>query len=390
MAIWICGLPVNDIYNIIPCPSPFGEGWRRGCNFVQTLLISFFVSFLIVGCRPNKPPTSVSVIWQNNKAIGLSIPKSLVGKNSLDHLQVRLVKPGERFAVLGNFTVNEDQVKFAPVVPLTRAFLYEVLLNDSLLEEIEIPLDESVVAPELLSVYPTQDTVPENLLKMFFHFSQPMVEGQSLQHITLIKNSQDTLKGTFLELQPELWNNESTVLTLWLDPGRIKRDLIPNKELGAPLNAYENYTLRISNQWKSKEGKSLATDYSKRFVTTSRDGESPLPDQWIIMVPSSGTKQPLEIDLKEPLDYLLLNDAIRLVDDQQNFVAGTIQLSQEERRFHFLPDKIWKAGRYTLLIEGRLEDLAGNNLNRPFDKDLKSKEKQKAFKDIFEREFDIR
>ena len=43
--------------------------------------------------------------------------------------------------------------------------------------------------------------------------------------------------GTFLDLQPELWNAEGTVLTLWLDPGRIKRDLIPNKELGIPLKA---------------------------------------------------------------------------------------------------------------------------------------------------------
>lgn len=320
----------------------------------------------------------------------MSIPKSLVGENSLDHLQVRLVKPGERFAVLGNFTINKDQLEFAPVVPLTRGFLYEVLLNDSLLAEIEIPVDESVVAPEIISVYPTQDSVPENLLKIFIHFSQPMVEGQSLKHITLLKDSQDTLKGTFLDLQPELWNKESTVLTLWLDPGRIKRDLIPNKEMGAPLNAYEHYTLHISNQWKSKEGKSLPASYSKTFVTTTRDGESPSPNQWIITAPSSDTKQPLEINLKEPLDYSLLNDAIRLVDDQQNFVAGTIQLSQEERRFHFLPTKIWKPGHYTLLIEGRLEDLAGNNLNRPFDKDLKSKAKQKAFKEIFEKGFDIR
>jgi flagellar assembly factor FliW len=155
---------------------------------VRDEVISFIIiAFLIAGCRPNNPSTSASIIWQNNKAIGLSIPKSLLGDNSLDHLQIRLVKPGERFAVLGNFTINQDQVEFAPVVPLTRGFLYEVLLNDSLLKEIEIPVNESVVAPEIISVYPTQDSVPENLLKIFIHFSQPMVEGQSLRHITLIK-----------------------------------------------------------------------------------------------------------------------------------------------------------------------------------------------------------
>lgn len=343
-----------------------------------------------MGCQSDNPSSSVSILWQNNKAVGLSIPKSLVNEDSPENLQVRLVKSGERFAVLGNFTMNHDQIEFASVVPLTRGFHYEVLLKDSQLAEIEVPLDESVVAPELLSVYPTQDTVPENLLKIFLHFSQPMVEGQSLRYITLLKNDRDTLKGTFLDLQPELWNTESTLLTLWLDPGRIKRDLIPNKELGAPLLAHEQYTLFVSKDWKSKEGKSLSAPFSKTFVTITRDDESPLPDQWIVNTPLSGTKQPLKLSLNEPLDYSLLNNAIRFADEQENFVSGTIQLSEEERIFYFVPTENWKAGHYTLLIEGRMEDLAGNNLNRPFDKDLKSKEKQKAYKEIFERRFDIR
>ena len=37
------------------------------------------------------------------------------------------------------------------------------------------------------------------------------------------------MKSIFLELENELWNPEHTQLTLWLDPGRIKRDLIPNQ-----------------------------------------------------------------------------------------------------------------------------------------------------------------
>lgn len=359
-------------------------------NGVHIFLISFFISFLIGGCRQNNPSTSVSIIWQNKKAFGLSIPKSLIKGSDTDHLQIRLVKPGERFAVLGNFTINGDQIEFESVVPFTRGFTYEVILNGSMLAEIEIPVDESIVAPEILTVYPSQDTVPENLLKIFILFSQPMVEGQSLRYITLLKNNLDTLQGTFLDLQPELWNKESTVLTLWLDPGRIKRDLIPNKELGAPLNAHEHYTLHVSTDWKSKEGKSLTAPYSKTFVTSTRDDESPLPDKWIITVPSSGTKQSLQINLNESLDYSLLLDAIRLADSEGNFITGTITLSQEEKRLHFLPSKNWKAGSYKLRIEGRLEDLAGNNLNRPFDKDLKSKEKQKPHKEIFEREFEIR
>ncbi len=49
----------------------------------------------------------------------------------------------------------------------------------------------------------------------------------------------------------------------------------------------------------------------------------------------------------------------------------------KERAFLFYASESWKAGEYNLRIEGRLEDLAGNNLNRPFDKDLKTKGKSK-------------
>ena len=55
-----------------------------------------------------------------------------------------------------------------------------------------------------------------------------MEEGRSTRYVVLVKEGVDTLKGTFLDLQPELWNDDATELTLWLDPGRIKLDLIPN------------------------------------------------------------------------------------------------------------------------------------------------------------------
>jgi len=358
-------------------------------SYFQIFLISFSISFLNTGCRQDNSSSSVSIVWQGNKAVGLLIPNTLTDGKRTDKLHVQLIKSGDRTDVLGKFTDENNSKKFEPIVPLTLGLRYEVLLDTIVLAEIEVPFDETALSPKILNVYPTQDTVPENLLKIFIHFSQPMVEGRSLKYLTVLKNNRDTLKGTFLDLQPELWNQESTLLTLWLDPGRIKRDLIPNKELGTPLNANEYYTLYISSDWTGKNGKSLTRSFSKSFVTTLRDDRSPQPDQWIITPPPSGTKQALEVNLKESLDYSLLNDAIRLVNYQGNSVTGIINLRLEETKFIFTPNDSWKAGTYTLLIEGRLEDLAGNNLNRPFDKDLKSREKQKEPREIFEVRFNI-
>lgn len=348
-------------------------------------LISFFISLFFTECSSPQKPEPVSIQWINGKATGLVIHRTLLqdAVRPETDLKIQLVKPGERTDMLGQFRMEHDYIIFEPVVPFTNGLRYELLLNDVILSEIEIPASKSD-APELIAVYPTQDTVPENLLKMYFHFSQPMAEGHSLTHVTVI-NRKDTLSRTFLDLQPELWNTGGTVLTLWLDPGRIKRDLIPNQELGTPLKSGEKYILQVSVNWKSAEGIPLLTSYTKTFVAAARDEQIPSTYNWSVKAPPSGTTQALKIDLKESLDYSLLMEAIRIVDAAKDPVQGTIQLMDEERTLLFTPETIWKAGQYMVLAEPRLEDLAGNNLNRPFDRDVmqSKKENQNGFGKAF-------
>lgn len=363
--------------------------WMK--SFIQTFRISFILipSLLCLHCRPAEQKLSVELVSKNDKAVGMVIR----GVDTDDHnelprrLKVQLIHPGQHVPVLGEFEVVDGQVTFEPLVPFTRGLKYEVLLDDALLATVEVPAGEFNV-PELLSIYPSQDTLPENLLKMYFEFSDPMVEGQSLSYITLIRNDVDTLEGTFLALQPELWNADGTVLTLWLDPGRIKRDLIPNKELGSPLKANEKYTLHVRKSWLSKNGLSLSKNYAKDFVTISRDDDSPDPARWAIKVPPAGKKHVLEIQFPEALDYFLMKEGIAIKNSKGHNVAGTIEIDSEEKVFRFSPNAPWDKGHFVLHIEGRLEDLAGNNLNRPFDHDIDGKNKKQS-REIFTKEFEI-
>ncbi len=224
---------------------------------------------------------------------------------------------------------------------------------------------------------------------MYFEFSQPMVEGSSLQHLTLIRNDRDTMRGTFLDLQPELWNSDGTVLTLWLDPGRIKRDLIPNKELGSPLKQGERYTLHVNKSWQSKNGVQLAKKYSKTFVTINRDEESPDPLTWKVSAPSSNNKQPFEIRFPQPLDYFLLKECITILNSNGDIVSGEMVIDDEERILRFVPDEPWTKGTFALRIESRLEDLAGNNLNRPFESNVRKNARATDKPNSVSKEFDI-
>jgi len=355
-------------------------------------LIIFSLPFLLA-CRQKKQDASkdLSILWKEDRAVGLSISENNIGPISQDslasQLEIRLDRPGEQPAIAGNYSSENNEYVFKPLIPFTRGLRYILFVRNQLLTGIEIPKD--TIVPKLLAIYPSRDSLPENLLKIYLVFSRPMVEGHSSRYIQLTDLSGDSLPNSFLNLQSELWNEESTILTLWLDPGRIKRDLKPNQLLGPPLTSGRQYKLIISSEWPDKEGVSLMKSYSKPFVAMHRDTVSPSPDSWKLIVPNRGSMEPLQVNLDEPLDYVLLQNSIWLIDSRGKTVKVTIQIDRQEMKVEFLPVKPWSKGSYKLEIEPRLEDLAGNNLNRVFDLDLKSSRKLKPAKKIFEKDWQI-
>lgn len=337
----------------------------------------FFSLLLLYGCGKKKS-NEIKILWTNQQATGISISKTLLERNEdtpEKRITVRLANEVSPTAMLGNCRVADSEIIFEPLIPFTPGLHYEVLIDNILVKEITIALLDSVVAPVLVAIYPKQDTLPENLLKIYLQFSKPMREGESSSYISLLRNDRDTLSDVFLNLQPELWNEDRTMLTVWLDPGRIKRGLQPNLKLGAPLKIGERYTLAISDRWKDIEGAQLATPYYKKFFTAWRDSLSPDPRTWTIHVPTSHTRNILSIDLKSSLDYSLLNNTLHIVDEKGKSVLGRWQIVNEEKEASFKPDEPWMNGSFQLQVESRLEDLAGNNLNRPFDMDVKANAK---------------
>ncbi len=220
-----------------------------------------FSLFLLVSCAESQETLQGSIVirWKNNQAMGLSVALSQFKAPSKEtHPQlfrVQLANSNPKIVVLGDYSIQNDSLIFEPLIPLTPGLQYEMLLESRLVGKIAIPKPEP--STTLTGIYPSQDTLPENLLKFYFVFSGPMREGRSLSYISLLDAKGDTLPNTFLNLQPELWNAEKTVLTLWLDPGRIKRDLQPNKSLGAPLTKGNRYTLVVSERWPDELGAGL-------------------------------------------------------------------------------------------------------------------------------------
>ncbi len=59
-----------------------------------------------------------------------------------------------------------------------------------------------------------------------------------------------------------------------------------------------------------------------------------------------------------------------MTSDSGAEVPGVSSASSNETRFVFTPDRTWSKGRYRLLVDPEIEDLAGNKPGRLFDEEI--------------------
>ncbi|MEM7613133.1 MAG: Ig-like domain-containing protein [Pseudomonadota bacterium] len=77
--------------------------------------------------------------------------------------------------------------------------------------------------------------------------------------------------------------------------------------------------------------------------------------------------EPLRIDFHEPLDHLTLAYRIRVKASSGDRVPGAIAPGGSDASWQFTPSQTWRAGTYEVVVDPRLEDLAGNRTTGLFD-----------------------
>lgn len=296
-------------------------------------------------------------------------------------------KSGAKPPVAGSWTVEAEALRFTPRYPLVPGLSYAARLDVAGLRALtggsnsdeppieavfSLPREEVEPSTVVSEIYPTASVLPENLLKLYLHFSAPMGRGEAYEHIRLLDAEGRDARHVFLEVGEELWDAEQRRLTLFFDPGRIKRGLRPHMEAGPPLTEGASYRLVIDPAWRDADGQPLARGFTKEFTVTAADRRSPDPGAWRIEAPAAGTREPLRLRLDESLDHGLLKRVVRVLDASRQSLAGKIEIAGGERLFRFVPEQPWRTGDYTIAAESILEDLAGNNLNKVFDLDVRA------------------
>jgi hypothetical protein len=285
-------------------------------------------------------------------------------------------------AMLGSYRVEGAFVRFQPKFPLERGVTYRAVFRPSqlpggadklsadLVSKFRLPTALYKPTTVVARVYPSGDVLPENLLKFYVHFSAPMRGGHIYHYIQLLNEAGKPVELPFLEIDEELWNPEMTRLTLFIDPGRIKRGVRPLEEIGPALEQGRRYTLEIDAAWPDSAGLPLRETFRKSFQVGPPDRDPPAPETWKIKSPKAGTRDALTVDFPEPMDHALAVRAIGVADAVGRLVAGARALSRHEQRWSFTPQKPWTAGRHHLQIQNTIEDLAGNNIGKVFEVDL--------------------
>ncbi len=295
-------------------------------------------------------------------------------------------------AMLGAYARDGDAVaftpRFTPAPGLRLRAVYRPPGADAVTARFGgVPVPPRAPTTEVLSVTPSAEVWPENILKLYITFSAPMRIGVAWNNVRVRDASGELLGGLFVEIDQELWDSEGRRLTVLFDPGRIKRGLVDNINEGPPLVAGARYSLEIDAEWRDAAGGLLVRPFAKPIVVAAPLRTPIDPAAWRLTPPARPT-DPLIVDFGRSLDAALALRAITVRKDGA-ILARDAELERDETRLVFNPTRPWRVGRYTLNADDILEDIAGNRIGRPFDIDTNDPVQRSAKAEAAELAFEI-
>lgn len=283
-------------------------------------------------------------------------------------------------AMTGVYAVTDTTLTFTPAFPLDPGRRYVVTLDPRALvpARSDAPITSTVSLPASMRtptttvtrVWPSADVMPENLLRMYLEFSAPMAREHGRDFLTLVDDRGAEVKDAFLALDVDFWSPDGRRYTVFLDPGRVKRGILPNDQFGRALKPGHRFTLVVNPKWRDEHGQPLAAAFTHEFGVGAADMAPIVPQQWTIGSPAAGTRDPLVVTFRKPLDHGLLNRALGIArSGNADPLAGTVEIGPGETSWRFTPSAPWTAGQYDLVVLSILEDPMGNKIGRPFDID---------------------
>ena len=203
----------------------------------------------------------------------------------------------------GTYRVTSDAVEMVPKFSLDAGREYLVRINVVSLHprrtdphfesRVSLPATTATPTTRVRAIYPSSSLWPENILRFYLHSSSPMSGTSAIGHVRLLDDSGAEFEGCSRSMS--ISGTRNTRRTVFFDPGRVKRGIKPNVEMGRALIAGRKYAIVVSPSWRDAQGKPLAQEFRHAF-TAAPAVEAPLirrrgPSRRL----SQGTRDPVVV-----------------------------------------------------------------------------------------------
>ena len=345
----------------------------------------FVAAAAVFACAPEAPrpievalasPTLVTASGLTRAEL-TKIPESDLPKLFQVHVA------GSEIAIAGKYAVANGRIEFTPAFPFDAGQSYTIDFRPSAIpgreHEVAIARTASLGAParasasaatSVVGVEPTAGVWPANLLRMYIHFSAPMSRESGLGKITLRDADGTEVTDAFLPLEADFWSPEHRRYTVFFDPGRVKRGILPNRQRGRALVDGHRYVIEIAREWRDAERRPLAEAFRHAFTAGPAIERPMRVEDWKVSRVSGGSRDPLMVTFPWPIDRGLADRALILQTAVGQPVPGRGVLAPGDVAWSFTPDAAWTPGDYQLSALPILEDPCGNQIGRAFEVDM--------------------
>ena len=294
---------------------------------------------------------------------------------------LRVTVEGADVSVAGTYRVRDGRLEFVPAFPFDAGRKYRLTLSwdempvrrqaGVLVQTASLEGRDAAPSTRVVSVTPTAGVWPANLLRIYLHFSGPMSRQSGVGLITLRDDRGEEVTEAFLPLEADFWSPDHTRYTVFLDPGRVKRGILPNRQRGRALVDGRRYSLEVSEAWRDANGRPLAASFRHEFRAGPAIEKGMRVEDWQLVAGKGGTREPIVVTFPWPVDRGLVDRSLSVVTADGQRVRGHSALEPGDARWLFTPEGGWAGGEYRLVADPILEDPSGNQIGRAFEVDMK-------------------